>query len=33
MDLTLKIWRQNDAHSKGEMVDYDIKDVFLKRIG
>ena len=27
MKLTLKIWRQKDAKSKGEMVDYTISDI------
>lgn len=27
MNLTLKIWRQKDANSKGKMVDYQINDV------
>ena len=27
MNLTLKIWRQKDAKSKGEMVDYPIKGI------
>ena len=27
MDLTLKIWRQKDAHSKGKFVNYNVKDI------
>lgn len=27
MKLTLKIWRQKDAHSKGQMVDYSINGI------
>tara|TARA_R110002072_G_scaffold226960_1_gene383834 strand:- start:15482 stop:16222 length:741 start_codon:yes stop_codon:yes gene_type:complete len=27
MDLTLKIWRQKDADSKGQMVDYKVTDI------
>ena len=27
MDLTLKIWRQKDSNSKGQMVDYKVTDI------
>ena len=27
MDLTLKIWRQNDAEDKGKMVDYKVTEI------
>jgi succinate dehydrogenase / fumarate reductase iron-sulfur subunit len=27
MNLTLKIWRQANAHAQGEMVSYSISDV------
>ena len=27
MDLTLKIWRQKDANSKGQMVDYKVTEI------
>ncbi len=27
MNLTLKVWRQKDANSKGEIVAYDVKDI------
>lgn len=27
MNLTLKIWRQKDAHSKGQMVDYKVTEI------
>ena len=27
MNITLKIWRQKDRHSKGQLVKYDVRDV------
>ncbi len=27
MDLTLKIWRQDDAEDKGKMVDYKVTEI------
>ena len=27
MNLTLKIWRQKDTFSKGQMVDYKVTDI------
>jgi len=28
MNLTLKIWRQKDAKSKGQMVEYKVTNIF-----